>query len=547
MKAENKLEVDRVMKRSSSSALSDRRALTALLAAVVLAAVHQYFFFGQLPGISVPLFILLFYAYMQHYSQIKLARITWFGWFLFAVIALLSLTYGLFANPIFNVLNFLAIPPLIALHWAHLLGAPKQDWCDPRLIAVALDHLIPRTLRHIPTPFRILRSFAGSRMGEGPMFVLGKVFIGLAVSLPLLAIVINLLTSADGLFNHVLGVVPEWFRGLARDEGIQRALWIAVLGLLLFGYLWGFIDTGKKGSSPEPDGEITRESEVKLRRLFRLLSRGPSRDGGSETGGDQSLTAAPIGSFRADPIVIATVLAAVNVVYVLFVIVQFSYLFGAWSEGLPDGLSYAEYARSGFFELVAVSVINFGLLSGVLTFGGRGSAPLHRLNQTMLFILTGCTGMMLYSAFSRLVLYEEAYGYTYFRFLVHAFMLFLAALLVIAGLRISIPRIPLAKCIIVAGLIAYTAVNYAGMDAFIAKQNIERYYETGKIDEAYLLNLSADAVPQLLRFSSEAYPALQDELERKWREWSQDDPAWPAFAWSRHRAKQALAQMFAES
>ena len=119
---------------------------------------------------------------------------------------------------------------------------------------------------------------------------------------------------------------------------------------------------------------------------------------------------------------------------------------------------------------------------------------------------------MLYSAFMRLHLYEQAYGYTYIRFLVHAFMIFLALLLLIAGLRIRYTSIPLLRWYIVLSITAYTAVNYVGMDNRIAELNVERYHKTGSIDTAYLANLSADAIPQLRKFAQEEFPALKDHL-----------------------------------
>lgn len=109
--------------------------------------------------------------------------------------------------------------------------------------------------------------------------------------------------------------------------------------------------------------------------------------------------------------------------------------------------------------------------------------------------------VMLYSAYSRLALYEEAYGYTYIRFLVHAFMIFLGLLLVIAAVRISRVNFPLAKCYIVLGLLAYVLMNYIGMDGIIAGRNMERYEASGKLDAAYLSGLSWGAVPKLIEFS----------------------------------------------
>ena len=84
-----------------------------------------------------------------------------------------------------------------------------------------------------------------------------------------------------------------------------------------------------------------------------------------------------------------------------------------------------EYARNGFTELVLVSGLNFLILVIVLQYTqvrGKGGVIVQ---QVLLLILVCCSAVMLGSAFVRLNLYEQAYGYTYIRFLVHAFMIFL--------------------------------------------------------------------------------------------------------------------------
>ncbi len=249
----------------------------------------------------------------------------------------------------------------------------------------------------------------------------------------------------------------------------------------------------------------------------------------------------PMRPLRIDPLVAATVLVLVNIVYMLFVWLQFSYLFGAGQGRLPDGSTYAEYARSGFGELVMVTAINFTLLLSVLYKSAAGSPLLMSMNRWLLAILVLCSAVMLGSAFTRLMLYEQAYGYTMTRFLVHAFMLFLGVLLVLAGLRIRFSRLPLYKCFLVLGLSAYVVLNYAGMESWIAERNIERYAQSGELDQEYLLGLSAEAVPVLLTFA-EQHPEL--ELAPRLRENHQDvleqDRSWQSFNWAMYRAAREL-------
>lgn len=493
------------------------RSLTALLASLVLAFVHQYLFYGNAPGVSFPIFVILFYGFMFHLAQDRMRAPTRFGWLLLITIMMLSMTYVLFSNPFFYVLNMLVIPPLIFVHMSYMLGTRRVEWSSIRILADALDHLVPQSFRHVYTVTKVIRFSIVRKAGKRRNNVIGKVLIGLAIAVPFLVVVINLLASADGVFNHLLSGIPDLLDNLSYSEGILRGIWVVAFSFLFFGYLWGFVK----------------------RKTYQWEKNAGKAAVTAQAAGDATGAKATV---QIDPIIMATVLIAFNTVYVLFVVVQFSYLFGAWQGALPEGSSYAEYARSGFFELIAVSLINFAIMLITLVFGsGHSQKSLRRFNNVLLYILVGCSGVMLYSAYMRLTLYEDMYGYTYIRFLVHAFMLFLSLLLIIAGFRIRCHRIPLTKCYIVIGLLAYVVVNYMGMDRIIAGNNIERFRESGKIDAGYLAGLSTDAMPMLIGFSREEYPQLKKLLQvRQATLQAKLDCRWPSFNLSEYRAERAL-------
>ena len=125
------------------------------------------------------------------------------------------------------------------------------------------------------------------------------------------------------------------------------------------------------------------------------------------------------------------VLGAVNLLFISFVFIQFQYFFGGQTNISVEGYTYAEYARKGFGELVAVAF--FSLLLFL-----RLSAVVKRENVIQRWTLSGLglllvalVGVMLYSAFQRLVLYEAAYGFTRLRAYTHVFMIWLGVLLAI--------------------------------------------------------------------------------------------------------------------
>ncbi|WP_433708645.1 DUF4153 domain-containing protein [Paenibacillus illinoisensis] len=534
---------------------SPNRALITLLSALMLAVVHQYLFYGREPGVSYLLFVLLFYAFMYVFAKDRFRTLTLIDAWMAAVVLMLALTFLLFDNELLRVLNLLFVPGLIILHMTYLAGRKRKQWWDLRIIGTSLDHLLPQSIRHWGTIGGIVVKAGGRGMEKSQRAVLVKVLIGLAASFPILIVVIALLTSADGVFNQYLSGFPEWLNHLTLTPGFPRILWIIIGGILLFSYVWGFVQPMEYEAEKRENAHWKNEA---------LLSPAAVKDSdhghagqlnieteSSKTGEAKThVQAIRTGreTVKLDPIIVGTMLFVINCVYVLFVFVQFSYLFGAGSGHLPSDLSYAEYARSGFAELVLVTSINFLILIVALQCtrpSGRRASIIHQL---LLLILVGCTAIMLYSAFMRLHLYEQAYGYTYIRFLVHAFMIFLALLLLIAGLRIRYTSIPLLRWYIVLSITAYTAVNYVGMDNRIAELNVERYHKTGSIDTAYLANLSADAIPQLRKFAQEEFPALKDHLlEREaYMNERENSSSWPSYNVARHRAAKELSKLRTE-
>lgn len=279
--------------------------------------------------------------------------------------------------------------------------------------------------------------------------------------------------------------------------------------MLLFSYMWGFAAPKKEDGHDVAGAESLRQDLAVGHRIWF------------------------------DPIITLTVLAAVNLIYVLFVAVQFSYLFGAWQGNLPEGMTYAEQARSGFFELITVALINLLILTLTLTLSRWDNSTLQRWNRALLTALVVCTGIMLISAFIRLQLYEQVYGYTYSRFLSHAFMIYLAALLLLAGIRIWRPAVSLIRTFVLTSLLAYTLINYIGMDRMIADLNIRQYHKTGILDTAYLQSLSDEAIGRMIVFHRET-GMLGEHLTQRHESLMQETRSILSYNLSRHLAYKAL-------
>jgi hypothetical protein len=249
------------------------------------------------------------------------------------------------------------------------------------------------------------------------------------------------------------------------------------------------------------------------------------------------------------------VLVAVDALFALFVGLQFAYLFGGHDTLAVAGLTYSDYARRGFFELVIVAVLAIGLVVVVDRFVGGHSRAL----VTASVVLLGFTAVVLASAYLRLRLYQDAYGWTELRFYVLTTIGFLALALVATTALLLRDRIArLGHVLFIAGVTMVVALAAVGPVGFIADRNLERALDptlvpaagrTG-LDAAYVASLGDDAVPALVatfrRLPAEDARLVRQALARRWAVLRDDpfenDPA----AWNlgRERARAALLALF---
>jgi hypothetical protein len=146
------------------------------------------------------------------------------------------------------------------------------------------------------------------------------------------------------------------------------------------------------------------------------------------------------------------------------------------------GLTYAEYARSGFAQLLAVAALTLAVVAAARRWARDG----RTLLRVLLAALCLLTLVVLASALKRLGLYEQEFGFTRLRFAAHAILLWLGALFVLV-LVARAAVIPRAAVAITAAAILLFAL--ADPDRRIVQHNVDRSQRTGKLDRHYLERL----------------------------------------------------------
>lgn len=194
-------------------------------------------------------------------------------------------------------------------------------------------------------------------------------------------------------------------------------------------------------------------------------------------------------------------LGVLDALFIAFVLVQAAVLSGGHTHVLEtEGLTYAEYARQGFWQLLWVSGLTLMVLSGVIRVAGRVSAGDRRALRILVGILCVTSVVVVVSAIHRMWLYQQAYGFSTDRLMVVTIELWLGVVFLLvaaAGVRMSGRWLP--HAVLVAGVVALLGLAVLNPERLVADRNIDRFEQSGQLDAEYLSGLSSDIDPALER------------------------------------------------
>ena len=185
-------------------------------------------------------------------------------------------------------------------------------------------------------------------------------------------------------------------------------------------------------------------------------------------------------------------LALLNALFLAFVVVQLTVLFGGHRHVLETaGLTYSEYARQGFWQLIAAATLTLVVVALALRLAHVRSRTDWLLLRGLIALLCVFTIVIVASAFYRLQVYEDAFGLTRSRLAAETVTLGLGmffALILIAGVLRPV-RAHFARVVLAGSAIGLLVFSVSNPDARIAERNVERWRATGKLDVAYVQEL----------------------------------------------------------
>ena len=523
-------------------------ALRILAVAGIIGLVAQALLLGSLLGVNVPILssALLVAAFVLRPPTRAIDPLDL--WLPAAAIAL-SLAVAVRADPTLLLFDVMAACGLLGASIAAIGGQAVTRRSAARVVELAFLVLgwvgigIVRVTAATRRPERAFEDGDGAeaRARSLPPWA-APVARGLLIAVPLLLVFGRLFAAADVAFDRLVGRLFAWNVDLGEVPiRLAVALVIAWAAAGLLAVATGALDAAPGSDAASGSAEAGRAAGT----------------GGAPQ--PQSLGAAAVGLpdpaappiLRLGAIEAATILVAVDALFAVFVVLQLAYLFGGQDTLAATGLPYAQYARSGFFELVWVAVLAGGLLAVVHAIAARRTPALVAAGLG----LTALTAVVLASALLRLRIYQDAYGWTELRFYVLATIVWLAIGIVVTALLLAGDRMRwLLHGLAISAVAVLVGINLVGPSRLIAEQNVARVLDPslvpadGKsgLDVTYALRLGDDAVPALVSALPALPPADRAELlarlER--RRAALADPAataWPSWNLGRAAARAALA------
>ena len=400
-------------------------------------------------------------------------------------IIVLSSTYFIFDNLTFYLINIVLIPILylIMVIWA------ISDF-QIKSIIYKIILMIFEPLNYIGDVIRaVLKEFNPKEKDEqiGEKKEKNNIFKAVCFTGTIALIVIGLLCSADNEFAKIFSTIFKDINIFNVSELTGRIIIIIIAFFYFAGFFMNMLDKENGLKEFEKDEKAEKKESYTIRMMITVL----------------------------------------NLVYLVFCFTQIKVLF------TEQNIKYSEFARKGFFQLMIVSLINIVMILKANNKNLKETEKQEKYKKTMCIVMVIFTLIIIISAFARMTLYQQNYGYTRLRILVDYTLITEIILLIPTIIYILKNKIDLIKTYFVIIITMYCLVNFINIDKIIMKNNFNRYKETGYIDLNYLMEMNnSDLIEQLLelkdtefKYSEKAYSQsdtdkqeIQEQIGKQQRE-----------------------------
>ena len=426
------------------------------LYALATGCLFTYLFYGAIPGISFPLFFcfciaLTFLLYRRKLKSLNPTQII-----IISGILIFSFFFAFRSALELQIVNFCLTLYLFTLF---ISSCSKEKQMKEGGLYDYLPDINHCFIKSAQIGKQEVTALCQSQT-EGKDKKLKSILKGILYALPLLFVFSMLMANADLLFERFFNSFWQFSKQYLL-EGIGRTA-LLIFTTILFTGIYLIIDR-KNQSNLEPFKEARSKKIGFIEGIVAL-----------------TLT---------------------NLLFSIFTVIQIIFLVGGEQQISSLNISYSVYAREGFWQMIWIGITAFilSLVSGKIMM--RETKKQHYIYKANVFLMSVMMLVIMVSAFYRLWLYEQSYGFTILRFYSHTFIVYLAILFIILSIKIIQEQNnnKFVFKIFVTSLLTFMLWNISNPHSFIATMNLKRHQESArKLDVSYLKRLSDDAIPVIV-------------------------------------------------
>ncbi len=430
-------------------------------AALSLLAPFIFWFEGLSLGLNffvyTTMFVCALIFLLKKFNRVKNENALLIG----VVVILLSSTFFIFYNRFFNRWNLIVIPflELFMIQWV-LSGKFSFNIMSIlrcfEMLFIPLDY-IHETGVSIKKALKIEKQ----QNGEGGKKSKKRFILPLIITILVVFIVAIILATADDDFARIFGKLLDKIIEFIKNIKIWRLILRLFIAWIIYFYLSSFFYTyccvyefKEKEKVEKPKGDL---------------------------------------------LTLKMVMGGLNILYLIFAIIQFKAIL------FPNaGVEYSKYAREGFFQLIGISLLNLILIIYSINKKHNEDASEVAIVKILNSLMVIFTFIILLSSATKMYFAVDTFGYTVHRMIVLSAILEEFVLIIPTSLFITNESINLSKCYFVSIFAIYLVMNFANFEYIVSANNVNRYYETGKLDVEYLERYTGtDAIKPLIRVVNE--------------------------------------------
>lgn len=412
-------------------------------------------------GAGMTGFVVLFVALSLFYAKkkgvaLKFSSLIWAG-----IILVFSVVFILSDDQFLKEWN-LFFECLLTIYWYYAMFGCRESGRVDGLFA--FDMLKAALILPFGCFGKVFAVIAYGIQRDKGLKRVGFIILGLIFALIPSSAVLNLLLRADtafsSLFNYICADISEII-------GVN--IMPAFLGVFVAMYLFGLLYACSEKKYADV---LSRSKSEKIVNACHSVST----------------------------VILCTALIPLMLIYILFLVSQAGY-FGAFQGIIPEGMTAAEYARSGFFELCNVSAINAAVIGCTLLFAKRKeNNTTGAATRFFIVVFSLLTISLIATALCKMILYIDAFGFTQKRIYASWFIVLLGVLFLLLIIKQFAFKMNYMKSALIAFILLFGALQFSNVDAIIAKYNVEHYlskdFDTLDLS-MFERDLSFSAVPYL--------------------------------------------------